>query len=797
MNRPRSLFIHLAWVAVVAVIGHRLGLAFFDARTGISAVWPASGMWLAMLLGTERKWWPWVVATIAAVNLTANLILVGSPVASVAYVASNVIEMSLGAWMFERFCGPGVDFKKVRQVLVLLGVAVFANGVATIPGAWAGAQMGTAGFWSAALTWWIGDALGILVVTPLLVAWSRPSTPTHAKFRAVELTLFFVFWAAAAWLTFTSNVTSIAPYPYQLICLLVIPALRYGPGLVSLALCVLAGVAMFAAFNSETFPLGATAELFDRVMRVQLFLSFGAVTALVLAASTEERRVATANAQRTEQLLSLAMAAAGQGAWRYDVASKTLQWSGETERIFGLAPGGFDGSFETYRGFIHPHDRDLVVRTVLSALEGGRDYDIEHRIVLPSGEERTLTANGRVERDAQGKPIALIGTVSDITRRKQVDELLRQAQKMDAIGNLAGGIAHDFNNLLSVILLELGAAGPVPPDAQASLDAISETAGRAASLTRQLLAFSRRQVMQPRAVEVNEHVTSLHKMLTRIVGENVKLELLLAPQPLVAHADPGMIDQVVMNLVVNARDAMPKGGTVIIATDRVDSLDGASLTPRRSEPHVRIRVSDTGEGIPEEHRSRVFEPFFTTKAVGKGTGLGLATVFGIVRQHQGHVRFDSEVGKGTRFEIFLPLGSGAAASGSERASVSAKGGETILLVEDEPTLRRATAALLKREGFKVVEVGDGAAALKAAKEAAGAIDLLLTDVMLPGTMTGIEVAAKAGISRVIFTSGYSPELAGKEIAQSDLRWFLQKPVTPATLIETIRRCLSQRASEAG
>jgi PAS domain S-box-containing protein len=790
VNRTRSLGVHLAWVAVIAAIGHRLGLLFFDSHAGISAVWPASGMWLAVMLRTPAKWRPHAVATIAAVNLTMNLLLVGVSPLSALYVLSNVIEIVLGTWLMVRLCGEDVDFKKVRHVLALLGVAVGANAIATIPGAWAGVQFGSGEFWTIARTWWIGDALGLLVVTPMVIAWSNPAE--QPRRRIVEVAAFLALWVVAAWFTFSSTSNAVAPYPYQLICLLVFPALRYGPGIVALTLSVLGVVAVFAAFNSATFPFGASSDVADRVTRLQLFLLVSATMSLVLVASTEERRAAAVMAQRTEALLSLAMAAAGQGAWRYDVLSQKLEWSGETEALFGLPRGGFDGDFNTYREMIHPEDRERVVQTVLGALEEGADYEIEHRIVPRGGGERQVAANGRVVRDVAGKATALIGTVTDITRRKQVDELLRQAQKMDAIGNLAGGIAHDFNNLLSVILLELGAAGPVSPQAQQSLDAIQETADRAASLTRQLLAFGRRQVMQARAVEVNELVTSLHKMLTRIVGENVKIDLALSAQPLVSHVDAGMLDQVVMNLVVNARDAMPRGGTVTIETARVEALDGSSLTSRRNEPHVRIRVTDTGEGIPEEHRSRVFEPFFTTKAVGKGTGLGLATVFGIVKQHQGHVRFKSELGKGTRFEVFLPLAAAAVRTERERTSTTSAGGETILLVEDEPTLRRATAALLKREGFKVIE---GLAALEAAK-AAPHIDLLLTDVMLPGAMTGIEIAAKAGVPRVIFTSGYSPELAGKAIDQSDQRWFLQKPVAPQVLVETIRRCLSAAISAA-
>ena len=312
----------------------------------------------------------------------------------------------------------------------------------------------------------------------------------------------------------------------------------------------------------------------------------------------------------------------------------------------------------TWFDAIHPDDRERVPRQ-FPTNENFHEYDEAYRIVRPDGAVRWIHDRAFPIRDAQGNVYRIAGVAEDITERRQIEERLRQSQKMEAIGQLAGGVAHDFNNILAAIMMEVELAATVrnlPQEAREGLQVIGTASEKAATLTRQLLLFSRRQVMQPRRLDINGVVTNLAKMLQRILGEDVRVELHLHPSPVLAHADSGMLDQIIMNLSVNARDAMPAGGRLVIETsERHISEEDLRASPDASVgQHVCLSVSDTGMGMTDEVKAHLFEPFFTTKQPGKGTGLGLATIFGIVKQHRGWVRVYSEVGQGTTFRIFLP-----------------------------------------------------------------------------------------------------------------------------------------------
>jgi len=403
-------------------------------------------------------------------------------------------------------------------------------------------------------------------------------------------------------------------------------------------------------------------------------------------------------------------------------------------------------------------------------------------------------------RDAAGRIIHYVAVKRDVTHEAQLEAQLLQAQKMEAIGQLAGGVAHDFNNILAVIMMQselLLTQGDVAESVRDGIQQIRAAAQRAANLTRQLLAFSRRQVMQARDLDLNEVVTNLATMLQRIIGEDVWLELRLYPTPLMTHADAGMLDQVLMNLAVNARDAMPKGGRLIIETTarEFSAAEAAALPDVKPGHYVGLRVSDTGCGIPPEILPRIFEPFFTTKEPGKGTGLGLATVFGIVKQHGGCIQVASEPGRGTTFEVYLPALAETAAAASEAESRPApRGGtETILLVEDDADVRLVTCITLERHGYRVLEAPDGLAALELWRQHRDAVALLLTDLVMPGELDGRELAQRLRADRpqlkVIYTSGYSPELAGRQLHSQSGEAFLQKPCPAERLLETVRECL--------
>ena len=432
-----------------------------------------------------------------------------------------------------------------------------------------------------------------------------------------------------------------------------------------------------------------------------------------------------------------------------------------------------------------------------------RDRVVEHqrerRLTLRNGNVVTLEDTSSFV-ELRGQPPMLLGLFRDVTAQKRLEEQLRQSQKMEAIGQLAGGVAHDFNNILTVIhghASLLLAGGNLTGVSARSAQQISQAADRAAGLTRQLLAFSRRQVMQPRQLDMNELVANMTKMLARILGEDIALQLNYSPQPAQVQADAGMMEQVLMNLAINSRDAMPKGGllAIKISTIEVDARWLAEHSERRTGRFVCLSVLDTGCGIPPENLRRIFEPFFTTKEVGKGTGLGLATVYGIVKQHQGWIEVESETGKGTAFKVFLPRSVEPAEPANEPPADNAvRGGtETILVVEDEVAVRELVCNLLARHGYQILQAESGPKALQVWRDSKDRIDLLLTDLVMPDQMNGRELAEKLWAERprlkVIFTSGYSAEAVGKDFVLRRGLNYLQKPYHPHKLALAVRDCL--------
>jgi two-component system cell cycle sensor histidine kinase/response regulator CckA len=485
--------------------------------------------------------------------------------------------------------------------------------------------------------------------------------------------------------------------------------------------------------------------------------------------------------------------------WVTDPAkNRMLYVSPAYERIWGRTRQSLYESPRDWIEAIHPEDRERVLHATTTQQTGSR-YDVEYRITRPDGQVRWIRDVAFPVRDESGQVVRLVGVARDITERRELAEQLRQAQKMEAIGQLAGGVAHDFNNILAVIMMQAGLTASVAGVSETVRDGLRQiraAAERAANLTRQLLLFSRRQVMQPRNLDLNEAVTSLAKMLQRIIGEDVRLELHLHPGPLVARADAGMLDQVLMNLAVNARDAMPKGGKLVIETAArtLTESEAAAIPEAVPGRYVALRVTDTGCGIAPEILPRIFEPFFTTKEPGKGTGLGLATVYGIVKQHGGCIRVTSEPGRGTIFEVFLPVHAEAAANSGAAAQPVPRGGtETILLVEDDPAVRPLTRATLESHGYRVLEAADGVAALELWRKHRDTVALLLTDLVMPSGLSGQQLAARLRAERpqlkVIFTSGYSAEIVGRQLALGAAENFVQKPAAPEHLLETVRRCL--------
>jgi len=520
----------------------------------------------------------------------------------------------------------------------------------------------------------------------------------------------------------------------------------------------------------------------------------------------ESVRAADASEQHRASL-EKAQEVAHIGSWVAELdSSNAIGWSAETHRIFGVPLGQFTGTSEAFFAFVHSEDRDAVRRTVDAARAGTAQYDIEHRIVRTDGTVRWVHERADVLRDSSGAAMRMVGTAQDITDRRQLEDQLRQAQKMEAIGRLAGGIAHDLNNALTAIAgyAEL-ALGEVPAGhaARADVEEIRRAAERAGSVTRQLLAFSRKELLEPRVFNVNDTVVNIARLLTRLLGADVHVETKLAASLPEVLGDQGQVEQAIINLAVNARDAMPTGGRLTLATstDDIDEAVARRHLPMAPGQWVALRVTDTGHGMSRETQARVFEPFFTTKEIGKGTGLGLSMVYGTLKQIGGFIFVDSEVDHGTTFRLYFPpVAAHAAATGPARAraqtpapSSERKGHETLMVVEDEAAVRHLVASALRHDGYHLLLATSAEEALQLDEGHTGPIDLLLTDATMPGK-SGIELAsamvAKHPGLPVIVMSGYTEETLTDGPLEEPIS-LLQKPFTPRELRRRIRDVLDR------
>jgi signal transduction histidine kinase/ActR/RegA family two-component response regulator len=514
--------------------------------------------------------------------------------------------------------------------------------------------------------------------------------------------------------------------------------------------------------------------------------------------ATIQQRAAEAKLRESEALMRIAGAAAKLGGFRLDVATGRLAWSDVVRDIHQVSDD-FEPDFESAIEFYHDDYRQMVRRRVTDCIRDGIPFDFEAPLVTHKGHTVWVRAIGHAERNEAGNVQRVLGAFQSIDDRRRLEEQLRQAQKMEAVGQLAGGIAHDFNNLLSVILsystMIFDGLTPLDP-LRFELEQISKAALRAGDLTRQLLAFSRQQVLQPRIVDLNQVVLGLERLLERVLGAGVSLTLLSGQVPCKSLVDPGQIEQVLMNLVVNARDAMPNGGQITIETSRVqldESYADAHLNVRAGK-YVLLAVTDTGIGMDGATRARIFEPFFTTKERNKGTGLGLSMVWGIVAQSGGQIWVYSEPGSGTTFKIYLPEAEGAVedvAPSSELLPVQ-KGNETVLLVEDEEQVRTLVKTLLRRNGYNVLEAQNGGEAFLLCEQYKGRIHLLLTDVVMP-RMTGRELAERVRPLRsdlkVLYVSGYTENSIVHHGVLDAGNAYLSKPITPDTLLRKLREVL--------
>ncbi len=785
-----------------------IGLRYVTIGHTVSLVWPPAGIAFAALVVLGPRMWPGVTLGAFLANAMTPV-----PLAAAAAIAlGNTGGALVAALILRRVAGSHPRLEEPRHVRALLfaaaplGALVAAVvGVATLR-LTGTLDLGTA--MRALSTWWAGDMLGLLVVAPVCLSWAPRGLTRDAR-RVLEVVALVVGTAAAVELGLlrTIPVPQQVEFKYLLFPFVVWAALRFGSRGASLVTLAVAAVIVWhtARGGGPFLAESAGRTLFG----VACYLLVLAVTGLLVAAAvSNERDRATRALQRSEERLRLSLDAARMGIWYWSVDTGTLVWDDTLRALYGLAPEEPVGGYEEFLGRVHPDDRQFVAESVARALREGGVLDYEFRILLPDGRVRWIADQGRVERDGDGRPRYLTGVCTDVTDRRAAEERLRQSHRMDSVGRLAGGVAHETNNQMSVVI---GAADfilrrrDVPAAVRTDVEHIRTAAERTSAVTAQLLAYSRRQFLRPVVLDLPALVARWEGVLRRVMGEDCAVLVRVREGVAPVRADPGQLEQALLNLALNARDAMPGGGTLtvemfsaVLADDYLARRPGVSVRPGR---YAVLAVSDTGHGMDAHTLSQAFEPFFTTKAVGHGTGLGLSTVYGIVKQSEGYVWAYSEPGEGSTFKLYLPAVEQEAANTQVPAQPPAgRGrGEVILVVDDDEGVRGMTRRILVDAGYEVREAPDGRSALELLGRDGATVRLVVTDVVMPD-MGGRDLAARLATLRpdiaVLFTSGYTDgEIVRRGLLQPGAA-FVQKPFDPDTIARIVRERLDSASLPA-
>ncbi|CAN5880895.1 PAS domain-containing sensor histidine kinase [soil metagenome] len=509
---------------------------------------------------------------------------------------------------------------------------------------------------------------------------------------------------------------------------------------------------------------------------------------------------------RKQEALDLALEAGGLGTWEYELSTGELHWDARAKAHFGL-PADATVTHPDWLEAIHPEDRQSTSERWQRALRDRSPFSAEFRVSWPDGSPHSIMAVGRCTSDATGEPVHMAGVMLDLTERRRTEEHLQESLRLEAVGRLAGGIAHDLNNMLAAILgftEFLDRSFELDDPRRTDVEQIARAAQRSAGLTHQLLAFARRELIQPRVLDVNAVVRQAWTMLPAILGENVELALRLEPGLHGMYADPRQIEQILMNLVLNARDAMPQGGRVTVETRQLN-LEPGSPVPQEapqgaaSGSFVMLAVTDTGHGMEAATLQRIWEPFFTTKPAGQGTGLGLSSVYGAAKQSGGFVRAESEPGRGTTIQVWWPeVLTDPEPVGESAAIAEVEGGsETVLIVEDEALVRALVVRALESHGYRCREASDATEALRLIEQDQARVDLVITDVVMPG-MSGGGLGDRLAVIRpgipVLYTSAFVDEDVIRRGLLEQGRPFLQKPCAPRDLARKVREVLDAAAS---
>ncbi|HEU4828074.1 MAG TPA: MASE1 domain-containing protein [Gemmatimonadales bacterium] len=808
-RQPVVMFARLVVVAVAYYAAARLGLRYVSIGESISLVWPPAGIATAALILWGNRLWPGVLLGAFSANAMTDVPL---GVAG-AIAAGNTLAALVGAVVFRRATGEPPRLEELRHVrayvLLAAPAAALTAALCGVASLHLGGEIGTAAILRALASWWIGDAVGALVAGPVLLAWGVRPHVTRADRRIFEAVLLCIGIVAVAQLALAPFVSSPVPeihWEYLLFPFVIWAALRFGPRGASLTTLTVAAVGIWITVRGDG-PFIAASDT-GTLVAVASYIGIVAVTGLTLAAAVSwERNQATSALRRTEERLRLALDAARLGIWYWSVDTNTLTWDANLRRIYGLDEDVDIASYEDFIERVHPDDRVRVGGAVAQALENGRELDYEFRIVQPNGAVRWIADQGRVVRNGSGAVSGMTGVCHDVTERRVADERLQAAHRMDSVGRLAGGVAHEANNQMSVVL---GAAHFLlrRPDldetARSDLRHISAAAERTAAVTAQLLAFSRRQLLKPVSIDLTDAVRQWEGILRRVMGEDCTVVLHVAEGLEPVRADLGQLQQVLLNLALNARDAMPRGGTITIETFAAELGEPDArrhpATEIRHGRYVGLAVSDTGSGMDQATLGQAFEPFFTTKAIGHGTGLGLATVYGIIKQSGGYVWAYSEPGMGSVFKVYLPVESAAANSPERPAPPRARGsGEMVLVIEDDAMVRTMTRRALEEAGYGVAEAEDGAAGLRMLRASPVPVVAVLSDLVMPG-MSGPELALEVAALRpgtpVLFTSGYTDAEIGRRGLVAAGTPFLQKPSSPDAIVAFVARHAARPAPMA-
>ena len=517
--------------------------------------------------------------------------------------------------------------------------------------------------------------------------------------------------------------------------------------------------------------------------------------ATALEARQRERDLAEKAVRSANERTQLALQASRAGIWDMDLTTGILRFSESLEALHGMPAGTFGGTLDALLALIEPEDRPGVRAEFARSTRERTDANVLYRTRWPDGSVHWLAGMGRTFYDDAGAPLRAAGVNFDVTERRALEEQYRQAQKMDAVGHLAGGIAHDFNNLLTGILgyCELLSDTSLNVEQRADLSELQKGGEAAARLTRQLLAFSRKQIVELHVWNLHEVLDALQDMIRRLISEDIALVFKVAPDVGMLKIDRGQIEQVIVNLVVNARDAMPTGGTLTIEADHADlETAEASALGMPAGSYVRLAIGDTGHGMTPEVMSHVFEPFFTTKAFGRGTGLGLATVYGVVKQNSGYVTVSSEPGRGATFTVYVPRACAAEAPAESPASepTTTSGTETVVIIDDDASVAAVAWRVLQGAGYRALVANDQIEAFKLCLEQR--TDLLLTDVVMPietGSALGVRVGAIHTRLKILYMSGYTDDVIARHGVLDPGTSFLHKPFSPGALLHKVRQVL--------